>query len=68
MKKLDFLEEELEDSGEVNKSKSVKANDKIGRIYEPIIGLQKLVIRVSDNGIGVEKHNYSKLFKLFGSN
>lgn len=65
IKKLDFLNEnsELEDE-EKEKLKSHKTI-KIDKIYEPIIGLDKLVIKVSDNGIGIEKHQYSKLFKLF---
>ena len=62
VKKLDFLEEESE--GEIDPTH----NEKITRIYEPIIGLDKLVIKVSDNGVGIKKRDQFKLFKLFGTN
>ena len=54
LRRLDFLEDEPEESEELTAYN--KANGKIGRIYEPIIGLDKLVIKVSDNGIGLENN------------
>jgi K+-sensing histidine kinase KdpD len=64
VKKLDFLEEESEEDTETDPT----ANNKITRIYEPIIGLDKLVVKVSDNGVGIAQRDKPKLFKLFGTN
>jgi len=61
--------EEGNNSADSNRSDLVRFEEdhKITTIFEPIIGRDKLVISVTDSGIGIKKRDIIKLFKLFGT-
>ena len=41
--------------------------EKVKDIFEPMLDRDKIVICVSDTGIGIKKKDKRKLFKLFGT-
>ena len=47
--------------------KKFEKDHRIHTIFEPIEKRDKLVISVTDTGIGIKKHDIVKLFKLFGT-
>jgi len=60
---------EADDSADSNKSGMMRFEDdhKIHTIFEPLDTKDKLVISVTDTGIGIKKSDIIKLFKLFGT-
>ena len=40
---------------------------KVQDIFEPVLDRDKIVICVSDTGIGIKEKDKKKLFKLFGT-
>ena len=56
-------------SGDSNKSdiRKFEKDHKFNIIFEPLRDRDKIVISVTDSGIGIKKRDIIKLFKLFGT-
>lgn len=56
-------------SADTNNSDIIKfeKEHQINTIFKPVIGRDKIVIQVGDSGIGIQKRDLTKLFKLFGT-